>query len=141
MDHFFEEQSRYVILFIGNVTCVIILTTGKRPELRHLVQLLAPISARWDLLGVQLGVEENFIEGLKNCEKAYETKLTEVLQKWINTKSTPVTWEKVIEVVKGPVVQKVNVAVTIQEYLRHIRIEQRQVKRRSKPIPFDIYVY
>ena len=141
MDYFFEEQSRYDILFIGNVTCVIIITTGKRPELRHLVQLLAPISSRWDLLGGQLGVEGDFIEGLKNCEKALNTKLTEVLQKWIDTKPTPVTWEKVIEVVKGPVVQKVDVAVTIQEYLKHIRIEQRKVKRQSKPIPFDIYVY
>ena len=81
------------------------------------------------------------MEGLKNCEKAPKTKLSEVLQKWIETKPTPVTWKKIIEVVKGPVVEKEDVAVTIQESLKHIRIEQRKVKRQSKPILFDIYVY
>ena len=137
MDCFFEEQSRYVILFIDNITCVIIITTGKRPELRHLVQLLAPISSSWEFLGRQLGVEEEFINELKKNEKAYKTKLTDVLQKWIDAKPTPVTWEKIIDVVKGPHAQKPDVAMALLESLKHIRIEQRKVK--SKPISFDIY--
>ena len=64
--------------------------------------------------------------------KLHITKLTDVLQKWIDTKPTPVTWENIIGVVGGPVVQKQEVAITIQQSLRHIRIEQRKAKEQSK---------
>ena len=53
------------------------------------MQLLAPISSRWDLSGGQLGVDSNVIEGLKVSTKPHLTKLTDVLQKWIDIKPTP----------------------------------------------------
>ena len=111
---------------------VVITTIGKRPELRHLMQILAPISARWDLLGGQLGVAPNFIESLKTSNKTNETILTEILQKWIEMKPTPVTWDNIINVVGGPVVAKLDVAITIQKSLKKIRIEYRRAKRQSE---------
>ena len=64
--------------------------------------------------------------------KPHVTKLTDVLQKWIDIKPTPVTWENIIGVVGGPVVQKQDVAITMQQSLRHIRIEHRKAKEQSK---------
>ena len=111
---------------------VVITTIGKRPELRHLVQLLATVSSRWDSLGGQLGVEPNFIESLKTSNKFNKTRLTEILQKWIEMKPTPVTWDNIINVVGGPVVEKLDVAITIQKSLKKIRIEYRRAKRQSE---------
>ena len=96
------------------------------------MQLLAPVSSKWDLLGDQLGVEHNFIAGLKNSNKSDQTRLTEILQKWIEMKPTPVTWDNIIKVVGGPVVQNQNVAITIQKHLKKIRIEYRRAKRQSE---------
>ena len=111
---------------------VFITTLGKRPELRHLVQLLAPISSRWDLLGGQLGVEPNIIESLQNSNKPDKTRLTEILQRWIEMKPTPVTWDNIIKVVGGSVVENQSVAITIQKSLKKIRIEYRRAKRQSE---------
>ena len=110
------------------------LPTGKRPELRHLVQLLACVSFKWDLVGGQLGVNENFISGLRISENLNETKLTDILQRWMEMKPTPVTWENVIEVVGGSVVKEPEVAKDIRESLKQMRIQQRKVKKGNLPL-------
>ena len=105
-----------------------ILTTGKRPELHHLVELLDPICTKWNVIGRQLGVD---IEVIDDSNKSDETKLKEVIEKWIETKPTPTTWNNIIEVVKGPVIQSPDVASTIQEYLEQILDEQRKTMLKS----------
>ena len=107
------------------------LPTGKRPELRHLVKLLACVSFKWNLVGGQLGVDENFINELRISENLNETKLTDILQRWMKMKPTPVTWENVIEVVGGPVVKAPEVAKDIRQSLKQMRIEQRRAKRKG----------
>lgn len=116
------------------------LPTGKRPELHYLVRLLACVSSKWDLVGGQLGVDENFISGLRISENSNETKLTDILQRWMEMKPTPVTWENVIEVVRGPVVKEPEVAKDIRKSLRQMRIEQRRVKRKSN-LPLCLFSY
>ena len=105
-----------------------ILTTGKRPELHRLVELLDPVCTEWDVIGCQLGVN---IEIIDDVNKSDETKLKEVIEKWVETKSTPTTWNKIIEVVKGPVIQSPDVARKIQEYLEQILSEQRKATIKS----------
>ena len=105
-----------------------ILTTDKRPELHRLVELLDPICAKWDVIGCQLGVD---IEIIDDINKSDETKLKEVIEKWVETKSTPTTWSNIIEVVKGPVIQRPDVAKKIQEYLEQILSEQRKATIKS----------
>ena len=128
---FLEKQFRYVSYFI-QCCCVhtyyFILTTGKRPELDHLVELLVPISSKWDLIGKELGVDINFIDDLN---KSDFMKLNEVIQKWIETKPTPTTWNNIIEVVKGPILQNLDVASAIEEYLDEILTELKQATVKS----------
>ena len=115
------------------------LSTGKRPELRYLVQRLACVSSKWDLVGGELGVDENFISGLRISENSNETKLTDILQRWMEMKPTPVTWENVIEVVGGPV-KAPEVAKDIRQSLKQMRIEQRRVKRKGN-LPLCLFSY
>lgn len=83
------------------------------------------------MIGVQLGVDSNTIKSLSESNKSEETKLVEILQKWTEMKPTPVTWENIIKVVGGPVVQQLNVAITIQQSLKEIRNEYRRAKRQQ----------
>ena len=90
--------------------------------------MLAPISSKWDLICSQLGVD---IEVIEDLNKSDDLKLNQVIQKWVETKSTPTTWDNIIEVVKGPVLQSPEVASTIQEYLNQILCEQKQATIKS----------
>ena len=126
---FFKKQSRYVSYFIYWCTYLLfILNTGKRPELHDLVKLLDPIRTKWDVIGSQLGVDTKIID---YPNKSDVTKLNEVIQKWVETKPTPTTWNNIIEVVKGPVIQSKDVASTIKKYLEQILNEQRKAILKS----------
>ena len=90
--------------------------------------MLAPISSKWDLIRSELGVD---IEVIEDLNKSDDLKLDQVIQKWVETKPTPTTWDNIIKVVNGPVVQSPEVASTIQEYLNQILCEQKQATIKS----------
>ena len=119
---FIEKQFRYVSYFI-QCTYYFILTIGKRPELGRLIELLAPIKSKWDLISGELGVDIDIIDDLN---KSDDMKLNEVIQKWVETNSTPTTWDNIIEIVKGPILQSPDVASNIQDYLDQILDKQEQ---------------
>ena len=96
--------------------------TDKRPELCHLVELLAPIRSNWGLIGRQLGVD---IQVIDDVNKSNQMKLDEVIQIWIETKPTPTTWFNIITVVQK---QSPDVADTIRKYLDQILSEQKRAK-------------
>ena len=78
---------------------------------------LASIKAKWSELGEGLCVDDGDIESIRQSTLRDEGKLSAVLQKWMDTMKTPVTWEKIIEVVQGPLVQKAVVAAQIRSFL------------------------
>ncbi len=57
---------------------------------------LKPISANWDDIGRELCVPLNFRIGLE--QDTPEKKLEIILDKWINSKCSNVTWEALIKV-------------------------------------------
>lgn len=105
-----------------------IATTDKRPELYHLIELLAPISSKWGLIGDELGVH---IEIIDDFNKSDDMMIDEVIKKWIETKPSPTTWDNIIKVVRGPVIQSLCVANNIQEYLDQMLSDQEQAKIQS----------
>ena len=102
-----------------------ILTTDKRLELCHLVELLAPISSKWRLIGGELGVH---IEIGDDLNKSDDMMIDEVIKNWIKTKHTPITCDNIIKVIKGPVIQSPCVASNIEKYLDEMLSEQEQAK-------------
>ena len=73
----------------------------------------------WKIIGEQLAVSNDDIMCAEdyapnNCTK----KLSEVLQVWINKRTSEVSWKKIITVVKDPPVQHKQVAEKIFHFLK-----------------------
>jgi hypothetical protein len=74
-----------------------------RPELHELLRLLAPISQKWDDIGIALRVDRHIIERLRHNETDNIIRLSEILQVWMD-KDEDATWETVIQAIEGPIV-------------------------------------
>ena len=87
------------------------------PDKHDLLNLLADIDDRWYEIGLSLKVGDNILNGLESEKRKNVIKLNEILQSWMTTKSSPVTWDTVITAMKGPLVNNVQKAEDIIEYL------------------------
>ena len=87
------------------------------PDKHDLLNLLADIDDKWYEIGLSLKVGDNVLNGLESEKRKNVIKLNEILQIWITTKSSPVTWDTVITVMKGRLVNNVQKAKEIIEYL------------------------
>ena len=76
----------------------------RKPHIHDLLYLLAEIDYSWSKIGFALYVDNNIIQGLYTQNEDNITKLTKVLNKWIDSQSCPVTWENIITAVEGPIV-------------------------------------
>ena len=70
------------------------------PQLRDLHCLLVPKSCEWDRIGRCLGVDLNFREGLlrDGAQRTNDNKLEVVLNNWIETHCSEVSWDNLIQV-------------------------------------------
>ena len=89
----------------------------KVPDHIDLLNLLAKIRHKWYELGLSLRVEKSVLESSLQASTNEVKKLDKVLTSWRDTKLSPVTWENIIESVKGPIVEDVPTAETICKYL------------------------
>ena len=62
------------------------------------------------------------LEGLAQRNDSDQTRLDYVIQKWFDMdgqgEGAPVTWNTILDVVKGPLVQNTTRAIRIYEYLK-----------------------
>ena len=72
----------------------------------------------WNVIGEQLAVRYGDMKSVE-CNVAYDDtrKLSEVLQVWIDKRTSEVSWKKIIAVVKDPPVQNKQVAEKIFHFL------------------------
>ena len=70
------------------------------PQLRDVHRLLVPKSCEWDRIGCCLGVDFNFRKGLLRAgvQKTDDNKLEDVLNNWIETHCSEVSWDNLIQV-------------------------------------------
>ena len=83
-----------------------------------MLRLLAPVAARWEEIGNGLKVADGAIESLKYSNQRDINKLSEVLQIWKDTWSSPLTWENIIEVVESNLVGKKVEAQAMRDFLK-----------------------
>ena len=81
------------------------------------VTLLANISADWEKIGLALNVSRNDLKSLRQKNIDETIKLSEVIAKWMETESSPVTWETLISAIEGPIVNKKQKGKEIRDYL------------------------
>ena len=92
----------------------------QKPTRFDLLNLLAPIDHNWYHIGLALNVREGILMSLAQSSFSNLTRLSHVVQSWIDTQSMPVTWETVIFAVESPIVNNMTVAANLRDYLTHL---------------------
>ena len=96
--------------------------TDEKPIRREVLTQLAFINSQWRNIGQGLGVSFNYLQGLAQCNDSDQTRLEHVIQNWYDMnghgEGAPVTWNTILDVVKGPLVQNITCAMRIYEYLK-----------------------
>ena len=108
-DHFEDEVRKK-----PNVNIAIL---KEAPDKSDLLDLLANISNKWYEVGLGFKVGHNNLESLKKEVETNVTKLSKVIECWISTQSSSVTWETVISVIEGPIVNNKTKANEIRKHL------------------------
>ena len=91
----------------------------KKPELRHLFQLLAPVAHQYLQIGILLNVPDM---GLDPLPHYHQSNLQRILKYWLSNGdrpavNSPVMWKTIIDIMKGPVIKNYTVAKTIEDFL------------------------
>ena len=91
----------------------------KKPELRHLLHLLAPVAHQYLQIGTLLNVP---VTGLHPFPQYHQSNLQSILEYWLRNGdkpnvNSPVTWKTIIDIMKGPVLNNYEVAKSIQDFL------------------------
>ena len=87
----------------------------KEPKKQHLMNLLNEIKYKWYSIGLQLGVRHGLMQSLQHYDDTH--KLSEVLQMWIDQRTSEVCWRTIISVVKEPSINNKNIADQIYDFL------------------------
>ena len=114
----------YILIFIpysSDITYKDMLL--KEPEKKDVLDMLRQKSARWKEFAIALDVDDNLCDELTKAgsmASSYE-KLDAVLEEWIESQCSDVTWQKVIDVLK-----KLNLNRTASEVRKFL--EQDKIK-------------
>ena len=88
-----------ILVFIGGTLQPNYLhVLDKTPEKRDLLELLSEVQDKWHSIGEMLGVNNANLRGLRQSNSSDSEKLSETLQYWIDSVSSPVTWGTIVEV-------------------------------------------
>ena len=74
-------------------------------------------------------MSDNELKKLDRCPHLEQYKLNHMLQTWIemDEEVTPVTWQTVLEVLRGPLVNNMALAEQIYDYLKQASTKQQNV--------------
>ena len=80
---------------------------------------MAPISAEWNVVGMALGVDPNFLAGLQNGPNFQNVvKMDKVIHQWLITNTQDhVKWKEVIAAMEGVIYYNKHIADNIRKYL------------------------
>ena len=96
----------------------VFLSSDKQPRNIHLQQVLGSIQYKWRAIGEALEIPDGRIQSIVYDARYNDTrKLAEVLQIWINTQPSDVTWRNLINVITEYPVNEPVLAKTIPDFL------------------------
>ena len=103
----------HIILFVNNRKW-----TQTHPQLRDVYCLLKPKSYDWHVIGGHLGVEFGFREGLLRDGglRTNDNKLEAVLNNWIETHCSEVSWDNLIQVLTE--LEFIDIARDVRSFLQ-----------------------
>ena len=89
----------------------------KTPKKRDLLELLAEVQDRWFVIGEMLKVDNTNLRRLHQSNLPDSEKLADTLQHWIDSVSSPVTWDTIVEVLRTDYINLPRVADKIEDKL------------------------
>ena len=78
---------------------------NKKPDKRHVVEVLAQNAHEYKKLALALDIDDGFVGGLKSNDDDI-VNLDNIIRKWIQTRCSPVTWNVVVESVESVIFGK-----------------------------------
>ena len=87
------------------------------PSYYDLLHLLADMINSWQDIGLALRVSSVYLDGLSCSHDTLIIKLSKVIRNWMDSHSSPVTWETVISAIESPFVDNKMKADEIRHYL------------------------
>ena len=110
------------ILYVHNIMIYYVNYIAERPTKREVLTQLAPIDASWRSIGNGLRVSFNFLAGLAEANMSNQIQLSHVIERWLKIDGqgggAPITWNTILDVIRGPLVQNKTLAREIYEYLK-----------------------
>lgn len=92
------------------------LVLTKKPKVIDVLKILAPYDYKWSKIGESLNVKEGFLEGLRESYgRSDSEKLARILQSWIDTRCSDVSWNHIKEVLEGPIMGMQGIAKMLSE--------------------------
>ena len=76
------------------------------------------INCEWKSIGEQLYIEDNDLEKIEqnpSCNNT--TRLSKILQLWINQRKRTVSWDTIITIIKNPPLNNAKLAIKICHFL------------------------
>ena len=76
-------------------------TSDQKPSKREVLNVIVPkVAAKWDFLGIQLGIEDE-AEQIKEDHERVRDRCFYIINAWMNGKGRrPITWKVLVEAVK-----------------------------------------
>ena len=113
----------------------VFLSSEKEPKNVHLQRVLGPIQYKWREIGEALEIHDGRIQSIDHDACYNDTnKLSKVLQTWINTQPSDVTWRNIINVITKHSVNEPVLAKTITDFLANPNISEHYIEHPSKSI-------
>ena len=94
------------------------LSSDKEPKKLDLQRVLGPIQHKWRAIGEALEIPDRRIKSIDGVAHYDDSnKLSEVLETWIDTRPSVVTWRNLIDVITEYPVNEPVLAKTIPDFL------------------------
>ena len=103
----------------------------KEPSITDLLGLLTDIKHEWKKIGWALEVERGVLGSCTHSNEEDGNKLATVLESWVDTVVTDVTWETVIAAVEGPIVNHKSTAVRIRDFLAKPDVHTKYLRKKD----------
>ena len=89
----------------------------KVPDDYDLLCQLNAINSEWYMIGKALKVRDNLLQSLSHNYEEDNIRLCRVIKCWKESMSTDITWETIIAVLEGPILNNKDRAKEIRQFL------------------------